>query len=296
LPRPLRLEQELLVNNPSRERNLSTGTEAVLRRLGLFFMTAVLATMLMACASDPGGGGATGSRADLQTSSDEPESRKRARIRLELAVGYFEQGKTTIALDELKLALAAEPNFPEAFNLRGLVYMRLNETQLAEESFRRALALRPGNGDILHNLALLQCQQTRGSQYEQTFAQAINAPNYGGRSKSLMMLGLCQNRDGKTADAERHLQQAYDQEPNNPVVAYNLSKLIFQRGEAGRAQFMIRRVNNGDFANAETLWFGIKVENSLNNRVAVDQLAAQLRRRFPQSRELAAFERGAFNE
>ena len=34
----------------------------------------------------------------------------------------------------------------------------------------------------------------------------------------------------------------------------------------------------------------------MNNRQAMEQLASQLRRRFPQSRELLAYERGAFDE
>ena len=44
------------------------------------------------------------------TESDEPEARKRARIRMELAVGYFEQGQTNVALDELKQVIAADPS------------------------------------------------------------------------------------------------------------------------------------------------------------------------------------------
>ena len=58
----------------------------------------------------------------------------------------------------------------------------------------------------------------------------------------------------------------------------------------------MRRVNNGPSANAETLWLGIKIERSLNNREAVAQLGGQLQRRFPQSREASAFERGNFND
>ena len=45
------------------------------------------------------------------TASDEPDGRKRARIRLELAVGYFEQGQTAVALDELKQSLVADPAY-----------------------------------------------------------------------------------------------------------------------------------------------------------------------------------------
>src|SRR4051812_2264129 len=73
---------------------------------------------------------------DRMTESDEPEARKRARIRMELAVGYYEQGKTDIALDEIKQVISVDPSFPAAYNLRGLIYMRLNDMRQAEDSFR----------------------------------------------------------------------------------------------------------------------------------------------------------------
>jgi type IV pilus assembly protein PilF len=41
---------------------------------------------------------------------------------------------------------------------------------------------------------------------------------------------------------------------------------------------------------------GIKVERKLTNREAMAQLAGQLKKRFSQSPEASAFDRGAFNE
>ena len=58
---------------------------------------------------------------DIVTESDEPEARRRARIRMDLALGYFEQGKTDIALDEVKQVISADPSFPAAYALRGLI-------------------------------------------------------------------------------------------------------------------------------------------------------------------------------
>jgi type IV pilus assembly protein PilF len=85
-------------------------------------------------------------------------------------------------------------------------------------------------------------------------------------------------------------------DPGNPITAYNLSLLLFERGEFVRSQFYVRRLNNSELANAESLWLGIKVERRLSSRDAILQLGAQLKKRFPQSREHSAFERGAFNE
>jgi type IV pilus assembly protein PilF len=99
-----------------------------------------VAVILTGCAGHQGPTGQAGNRADMVTESDEPDVRRRARLRLELASSYFEDGQTNVALDELKQALVLDPGFADAYNLRGLVYMRLNDIPLAEDSFKRALA------------------------------------------------------------------------------------------------------------------------------------------------------------
>lgn len=261
----------------------------------LLWACLLLCAAVAGCAGGAGGQGA-GARNDILTESDEPESRKRARIRMELAVGYFEQGQTNVALDELKQVINADPNFPDAYNLRGLIYMRLNDMRQAEDSFRRAIALNPRDANSHHNFGWLLCQQGRYPESYREFEQAMANPLYTGRAKTLMALGVCQVRGGQRAEAERSLSRAYELDAGNPVTGYNLASLLFQRGEFERAQFYIRRLNNSDLANAESLWLGVKVERRMNDRVAMEQLADQLKKRFPQSREATAYARGAFDE
>jgi type IV pilus assembly protein PilF len=233
---------------------------------------------------------------DRVTESDEPEARKRARLRLELAVAYFDKGQTTDALDHLKQSIAADPSLFEAYNLRGLIYMRLNDIPLAEESFRRALSINPKAATVQHNYGWLLCQQSRFSESTQLFNTALADPTYVQRAKTWMAQGLCQMKAGLPADAETSFLRAYELDAGNPIAAYNLSQLLYQRGEFVRAQFYVRRLNNSELANAESLWLGIKVERRMENRDAMAQLSAQLKKRYPQSREYLALERGAFNE
>ncbi len=255
------------------------------------------ATMLvMGCANNNRTSTAAGARNDLVTASDEPDTRKRARIRLELAVGYFEQGQTSVALDELKLALNADPNFAQAYNLRGLIYMRLNEANLAEESFRRALSIDPQDAGVMHNLGWMLCQQARFPDSVQAFGQALANPQYGDRAKTWMAQGICQIKAGQKTEAESSLLRAYELDAGNPVTGFNLANLLFQKGDFVRAQFYIRQVNNGALANSESLWLGIKIERRMVNRDGMNQLAGQLKKRFPQAKELALYERGAFDE
>lgn len=239
---------------------------------------------------------ATGANVDILTASDEPEARKRARIRMELAVGYFEQGQTNVALDELKQVIANDPNFPDAYNLRGLIYMRLNDMKQAEESFRRAVSLNARDSNAQHNYGWLLCQQGRYDEATRAYDAAMTNPLYADRAKTLMAQGLCHARAGRKAEAEKSLARSYELDAGNPITGYNLANLLFDRGEFQRAQFYIRRLNNSELANAETLWLGIKVEKRMNNDVAMLQLADQLKRRFPQSRERTSYEKGAFDD
>jgi type IV pilus assembly protein PilF len=268
----------------------------VARKLSFALVMTTLVVVSMGGCATRLGGSTGGAQPEILTESDEPETRKRARIRLELAVGYFEQGQTTVALDELKQSLVADPNFAEAHNLRGLIYMRLSDPRLAEESFRRALSISPKDPNVLHNFGWMLCQQARYPESQQALSQAIASPIYGGRAKSWMAQGLCQARAGQLAEAEQSFLRSYELDAGNPVTGYNLATLLYQRSEFSKAQFYVRRLNNSELANAESLWLGIKVERQMENRDAMQQLVGQLKKRFAQSRELAAFERGAFNE
>lgn len=264
----------------------------------LWLLSAALALVLLAgCASQaPRVSSTPTPGVEPITASDEPASVRRARLRYELAANYFDQGQTTVALDEIKLALAADPNYGPAYILRGLVYMRLDDDALAEESFRRALQINPRDAEAQHHYGLFYCEKARYVEADRLFEQALASPTYKNRPRTLLVQGVCLLRAGKLPEAEAVLARAYEFDPGNPIAAYNLASLKHRRGDSQGAQFIIRRVNNSELANAETLWLGIRVERRLGNDVVVAQLAQQLSRRFPESPQWAAYQRGAFNE
>ncbi len=265
-------------------------------------LLALSSAFLMACASTPLPGGAAapavdaGSAQEWITESDEPETRRRARLRVELASAYFEQGKTKVALDEVKQALAADPSYAPAYNLRGLIYLRLKDASLAESSLRQAIKLAPRDGDSWHNLGWLHCEAGRYADAVAAFGSALQTPQYAAAAKTWMSQGICQARAGQLTEAERSLMRSFELDAGNPITTFNLSSLLWQRQDLARAQFYIRRLNNSELANAESLWLGSRIEHRLGNREAARQLGEQLRRRHPESQEAAAYERGAFDD
>jgi len=233
---------------------------------------------------------------ELHTTSDDSPIRQRARTRLTLAASYFQNNQNAVALDETKKVLQIDPAFPDAYNLAGLIYMAMGEQPLAMTHFQRALSLNPNDPDTLHNLGWLQCQQGQYAAAAQSFQRAMAAPLYQNRAKTLMAQGICQARAGDKAKAEETLLNSYKYDPGNPVTGYNLALLLYERGDYAKAQFYIRRINNSELSNASSLWLGIRVEHKLDNRVAMEQLASQLRRRFADSSELKSYEKEAFDD
>lgn len=262
--------------------------------LWLALLGGLVLVVLTGCAAQPAP--SAPSRVEPLTESDEPEARKRARIRTELAMRYFENGQFNVALDEVKQALAAEPGFGPAYVLRGLIYMQRKDDRLAEESFQRALRFNPNDADALHNYGWFACTQGRYPEAIERFSRALAQPVYTGQAKSYLAKAVCQVRAGQFDEAERSFARSYELDPANPIAAFNLAQLMHRRGEDQRAQFYIRRLNNSEQANAETLWLGIKIERRLRNASVVEQLARQLERRYPSSKEWSAYQRGAFHE
>jgi type IV pilus assembly protein PilF len=245
----------------------------------------------------PGTPIATGVSKDRVTASDESDATRRGRARLELASAYFGEGQLETALDEVKLAINADSNSGQAYNLRGLIYSRLGDERLAEESFRRALQIDGNDADALHNFGWFQCQRQRYGESDALFAQALAVPRYRGVSRSLLAQGVCQARSGKLVEAERTLLKSLEADATNPSTAVNLAEVLYRRADYDRARFYIRRVNNqGDMASAQTLWLGMRIEQRLDNRNGVEELGARLRQRFPKSPEAGLYERRAFDE
>jgi type IV pilus assembly protein PilF len=234
---------------------------------------------------------------DIVTASDEPDAQKRARARMELASAYFSRGQMTTALDQVKLAIASDPNYGPAFNLRGLIYANLGDNALAEESFRRALQLNPADADAMHNFGYYLCEHRRYPESTVLFNQAIAVPQYRGQARTLLALGVCQAFAGQLAESEASLSRAYELDPGSPVTATNLAEVLYRRGEYERARFYIRRVNVlADVSNAQTLWLAARIEHKLGDERGTAEFGRQLRNRFPDSREASAFARGAFDE
>lgn len=253
----------------------------------------VLALSLSACASKH----SVGDKMDEPVvSAENMDTQKRAAIRMQLAVGYYQQGQLKVALEEIRRVLQISPDMVDAFSLRALIFMNMGEKQLAEENFQQALKLAPANSDVGNNYGWFLCLEGREKQGLIYLDKAIKDPAYTAPGKAYNNAGLCSLRIKDAVGAERYFMQGLREDPSNPAINANLAQVLYDRGEYTSAQFYIKRVLKFDVLAANVLWLAVKIEKKLGDEAAVASLSTQLRRRHPNSKEYSLYQRGVFDE
>ena len=228
-----------------------------------------------------------------QSSSD---PRNRARIHTELGAMYFQGGSMSVALDELGIALAADPSYFQAYSIRGLVYGALKEYGKAESDFQRALDLAPNDPEVNNNYGWYLCDTGKERQSIAYFLNALKSPLYETPERAYTNAGTCALKAGDLEGAQGYLLQALQMSRDGGMVArFQMAKLLHKRGTFEEARLYLADVlKMMEPPTAEALWLGIRIERKLGNRVAEGGYASQLRGRYPASPEYQEFLKGNF--
>jgi type IV pilus assembly protein PilF len=226
----------------------------------------------------------------------EADARKRAAIRLQLAATYYQKGQFSVAVEEVQRAIQLDPTYADAYALLGLINMDLGKQVDAETNFQRALQLDGENPEILNNYGWFLCQTGRERQSVEYFRRAAEAKTYGTPAMSLQNAGICLLRVRDTKSAEQYLKRSFELDAANPVTKYQLARLYLTTKQLERARFYYGLLPRGQEANAEVIWLGLRIARADGDIRTEQQLATDLRRRFPESREAAALRREAFDD
>ncbi len=236
----------------------------------------------------------------ISPSADNPQVQtsdpKRAAIRLQLGISYFQQDQLATALKELNTAITIDPTLADAYAVRALVYAQMQENNLAEQDFLKVENLKPGDPDNLNNYGWFLCRSGKEKQAMDLFDRVIQDRTYTQPVKALNNAGLCSLKMKNDVLAESYFSKSIRYDANNPTTNLNLARINYKKHDWVRAQFYINRLIKSESYTAEILWLAVKINHKLNNQIDVDSLSAQLHRRYPDSDEDALSQRGAFDE
>ncbi len=216
--------------------------------------------------------------------------RRKAELHAELALGYYERGQMNVALEELKDAEGDDPTYANIYNVYGLVYTMLGETQKAESNFQRALSLAPNDSDIRHNWGAYLCAHGRAAESIPEFERAASDPLYKTPEVALTNAGKCSVLLGNTAQAEAYFRRALSLKPQDPNAAYNLALLKYRQGATDEARALMRVIMTQTNPPPQSLYLGMCIERRKADQQGVDSYVQQIRNRYPRSPEASALD------
>ena len=143
---------------------------------------------------------ATAARATASRPPTSPTRRKRARAahgagrRLLRAAA-----RSTTALDQIKLAIAADPTYADAFNLRGLIYCSLGDDRPGRRELPARAAAQPARRrrDAQLRLAPVPAEALSARRSAHVRAGARRAAVRATAPRTLLTQGVCQARAGQ---------------------------------------------------------------------------------------------------
>jgi type IV pilus assembly protein PilF len=219
----------------------------------------------------------------------------RARIHTELGTAYLGNNQISVALEEYREALAADPGYAPAYNQMGLAYMALNDDAQAQQAFERSLKLDPHDSSANNNYGMFLCQRKRDKEAFKYFMTALKNPLYTTPENAYTNAGICAQLQGDDARAEEWLRKALALQPNQPQALYYLAEVSFRRGELQAARSLLtRHMRNVGQPSADALWLGARIESRMGDRTALASYGAQLNNRFPNAAQTKAFNEGRF--
>lgn len=259
--------------------------------------TLLLGVALTACQSQP-------ELVGIDTTQTVPEEgqfieradgRTRAKVHTDLAGAYYEVGRLAIALEETQIALKADPNYPPALNMQGLINVELRDNVGAEAAFKKGLQIAPQDPDLNHNYGWFLCRTGRETESTQWFMNAIKNPLYQNPARSYTQAARCLQTKSPQ-DALDFYERALRLEPANLGALLTYGEFQYQRGQYGEAQALFLRYNRlVKEPSPEALWLGLRIARKTGDRANEMSYETQLRRRFPNSPQTADLQRGAYN-
>jgi type IV pilus assembly protein PilF len=241
---------------------------------------AIAFALLLAACQTTGGSGP-----NLKKDSAQSEKVEAARVHTELGQKYMQQGKLEIALDNLNKALAYDNDYADAHTVIAVLYERIGDQKQAEEHYRRAAQIKSKGGNELNNYGAFLCKIGRFDEAATYFERAVADPFYKTPEVALTNAGTCLLKGGRKDEAEATLRKALDKSPNNPEALFQLSSVLYEKGEYFKARAFMQRFESIGQASPESLMLGRNIELRLGNASGATDYTRRLLQSFPESQQ-----------
>lgn len=225
----------------------------------------------------------------VSTTSGPPQSKPdpeaAAREYFQLGAQYYRNGNYVLARDRLVHALTFDPRSARTHSLLALTYVKLENSRLASEHYKKAIKYEPDNFDSRNAYAVYLCQKQNFDEARKQFDRAIKIYDNDNAEVMMTNAGVCMVNKPDYALAETYFRDALKFKSSYGEALIQLSSLKHKTGNDLHARAFLQRYLVSNAPSAPVLYLGIEIESALDDEVASTDYTRQLLMDFPDSSE-----------
>lgn len=215
-------------------------------------------------------------------------------IKTQLAIEYMKVQDYRQATASIEDALKQNSRNEIAWLMRAQIFQYLKVPEKAQESFLKALSIKPESAEINNNYGWFLCSQMNNpAEAMSYFDKALADPTYPSPYVANLNKGICSAKMGQYGLSEAYLERSLAAMPQFPPAFKELARTKMLAGNLNDADYYFRQYQSKvDMLLADDLLLGWRLANALGNTQAAYEYEAQLRANFPYSEELQAVIKG----
>jgi len=185
-----------------------------------------------------------------------------ADLNYQLGARYYQQGSYKLARDRLLLA-----------------------TELARESYEKAVRAAPKDFSVQNTYAVFLCRQQEYDEAQKYFDKAASHPENDNAELTMTNAGVCMGQKPDLVAAEKYFRMALDRKSSYGEALLQMCLLKYQSEDYLSARAFLQRYMSGNVPTAGVLYLASRIEDLLGNDRGRTEFEDRLIREFPTSSE-----------
>lgn len=211
-----------------------------------------------------------------------------ARTRIALALQYLKTGNNSQAKYNLERAADFAPDLPEVHYSLAYYYQQVDEPDLADKAYQRALKIAPNDPNTLNNYGVFLCGIGKYDRAAEELLKAIAVPSYIRVAESYENLALCAIEFDDFENAEKYLKSALNHSSQRPSSMISLAGLYYAKSDLHKAEEVIEKYESTGRVTPRALMLSYLIQQRMGHIEKAETTAAIILQTYPGSVEAKA--------
>jgi len=203
----------------------------------------------------------------------------------ELGTAYLAKGDYKIAMTKLKKALVYDDENVNANHYIAELYRRLEQNELADVHFKKAMYLDEKDPAIKNNYGIFLCGIGSHKEGIMLLNKVLADPLYSNKGQVYENMGLCAEKQGNIRHTEKYFETALKFNNRLPSALLGLAQINFDKGNIKKASDYLKKHHKIAKPTSKSLWLELLIARKKGLKGLAGSLAIKLKQYFPDSKE-----------